>query len=182
MEVIALTYCSLQGFKKLESQKEQLKELLFLYGACFSRFSAIDGLFINALKCNKFVFEGTAIGKNYTEKEQEKFISHLENKATTSMLVRDFKEKYDTTKSDDLLEELVEIRNILAHRYMRLNWQYLANREAREGMYENLLDVFYFFNGFEENLENQEFVSRANITNKIKWAGKKTEVNFAEII
>ncbi len=61
--MIELIYCSLQGFKKLESQQEQLKELLFLYGACFSRFSVIDKLFIDFLKCNKFVFEGTAIGK-----------------------------------------------------------------------------------------------------------------------
>ncbi len=131
MEMTELTYYSLQGFMKVKSQQEQTKELLFLYGACFSWFSTFDGFFINALKCNEFEFEGKVVSKTYTEKEREKFVSHLEGKATTSMLVRDFKEKYDTTKSDDLLEELGKIRNILAHKYMRLNLKYLANREAR---------------------------------------------------
>lgn len=36
MKITELTYYSLQGFKKLLSQQEQIKELLFLYGACFS--------------------------------------------------------------------------------------------------------------------------------------------------
>ena len=155
----------------MDSDKEQLKELFFLYGVCLSRIATIDAFFINLLAFNKFKFEGEFVGKTYTQQEQEKFASHYNDVATTKMLVRDFREKFDTTKFDDLFDELVKIRNLLAHKYMRFNWQQLPNRELREDIYDDLLYVFNFLNKFDERLTNQWFFTRANSDYGMRWKG-----------
>ncbi len=174
MRSFDVDFCNLLGFKKLESQREQIKQVLFLFGYCFARFASIDSFFIACLQCNKFELEGRIIGKTYTKEEQENYIFYCENKATTRRLVSDFTAKFDTTNFDELFNELVEIRNVLAHKYMRINWQYLDNQEAREGMYENLLEFVYFLNEFEEKMVGAVFYSRADRSNSIKWNRGKT--------
>jgi hypothetical protein len=169
--MVELTFYKLEGFKKLESNKEQLKELFFMYGICVSRIATIDAFFINFLAFNKYKFERELVGRIYTRQQQEKFASHYNDVATTKMLVNDFREKFDTTKFDDLFDELVRIRNLLAHKYMRFNWQQLPNRELREDIYDDLLYVFDFLNEFDDKLTNQWFFTRANSAYGMRWKG-----------
>ncbi len=165
-----LTFYNLEGFRNLKSKKEQLKELFFIYGVCFSRLAAIDAFFINFLTFNKYEFEGRQVGKIYTDKEQEKINSHY-NSATTGTLIKEFREIYDATKFDDLFAEMKRIRDLLAHSYMRLNWFQLPNRELREEIYDDFLGVFNFLNEFDENLKNQFFFTRANSAYGMRWKG-----------
>jgi uncharacterized protein with HEPN domain len=169
--MINLTFCNLQGFKDLETDKEQFKELFFLYGLCFARIATVDAFFINQLTINKYVFEGEQVGRTYTDEEKEKFAKHHNDVATTKMLVNAFREKFDTAKFDDLFDELVKIRNLLAHKYMRHNWLDLQNRELREEIYDDLFYVFDFLNEFDEKMSYQQFATRANSAYVVRWKG-----------
>jgi uncharacterized protein with HEPN domain len=163
----------LEGFKELESDADQLKEVYFIYGLCMSRLATIDSFFINFLNFNRYKFEGELVGKTYTKEQQEKFAAHYNDAATTKMIINDFRAKFDTTKFDDLFDELVKIRNLLAHKYMRFNWYQLPNRELREDIYDDLLYVFNFLNEFDEKMTYQEFYTRANSAYCMRWKGAR---------
>ncbi len=170
MDNIELTFYNLEGFRNLKSKKDQLKELFFIYGVCFSRLATIDAFFIIFLTFNKYEFEGEQIGRTYTEEEQEKINSHY-NSATTGTLINEFRKTYDTTKFDDLFTEMKRVRDLLAHSYMRLNWLQLPNQELREEIYDDLLGVFNFLNEFDEKLKNQFFFTCANSAFGMRWTG-----------
>jgi hypothetical protein len=171
-----ITIYKSQGFRQLESKGEQLKEIYFMYGVCMARMAMTDAFFILKLKFNKYEFEGEQVGKIYTEEEQQKIEFHHES-ATTGTLIKEFKATFDTTKFDGLFAEFKRIRDLLAHKYMRLNWSELSNRELREDIYDDLSGVFTFLNEFDESLKNQWFFTRANSAFGIRWTGGKQEPN-----
>jgi hypothetical protein len=55
--------------------------------------------------------------------------------------------------------------------YVRLNWQALTNKPAREDLYDNLLYPRDFLVEFAQKLENQPFFTRANANFAIRWKG-----------
>jgi hypothetical protein len=164
-----LTFYSREDFSNL-GEDEQLKEIFFLYGFCFSRIASADDFFIKKLKFNKYEFEGNQLGKTYTKEEWEKIEFHYDS-ATTGTLLNEFRKVYDTTKFDDLFTELKRIRDLFAHRYMRLNWQALTNKDAREDLYDDLLYPRDFLLEFAQKLANQSFFTRANPAFAIRWKG-----------
>jgi len=167
-----LKFFNNQGFKKIKSEREQQKEIFFIYGVCISRVALLDDFFITILKFNKYEFEGNQIGKKYNQKEIDKIETHYASKATMGMLINEFRETFKTDDFDDLFIELNRIRNLIVHSYMKLNWSQLESQALREEIYGDLLGVFEFLNMFEEKLKYKSFFTKKNSAFEIRWTGK----------
>ncbi len=170
-----LKFLNHEGFKNLKSGKEQLKEIFFLYGFCISRVAIMDDYFITMLKFNKIEFEGTQQGKALTQEQSHKIEAHYSTKATMGMLINEFNEKFDTDKFEDLFSELLRVRNLIVHSYMKLNWLQLPTENLRIEIYDDLLGVFYFLNKFDEEVKNKSFFTRKNNAFGIRWTGKSQD-------
>jgi uncharacterized protein with HEPN domain len=167
-----LTFFNLQGFKELKLEKEQLKEIFFIYGVCISRVATMDDFFITKLKFNKYEFEGRLIGETFTQEQINKIEAHYFNKATMGMVINEFREKFTTDDFEDLFTELLRVRNLIVHSYMKLNWPQLQTERLRIEIYDDLLGVFNFLNRFEEEVKNKTFFTRKNSAFGIRWTGK----------
>jgi hypothetical protein len=158
------------GFKKLE-ENEQYKELFFLYGVCISRFSVLEHFFLHNLRHNKYIFEGKEIRKKWSEAETQKFEKHLEDVATLKMLVNEFRNKFITDKHDALFDELVTIRNLLVHKYMKYNWIQFSEKNLREEIYDDLMYAFEFLNKFDISVTGVWFFTKKNPDFGVRFKG-----------
>lgn len=116
--MFTLTILNVKGFSELDSDKEQLKELFFIYGLNTSRLALIDDFFINLLKLYRYKYKTEVLGKILDQKEIDKIEKHYIEKATLGILINEFKNAYITNDVDNLFEELLGIRNTVIHPYI----------------------------------------------------------------
>jgi hypothetical protein len=159
---MAITLQTLKGFKELKTEEEQLKALFLLFGICIARLTDIENFFILFIKQNKYVFEGSAIGKTFTESQIKKIEDHYANCATLGMLINDFSEAYEADLIKDKLAELKRIRNLIIHPYFKFNWHQLPDQQNREEMYDDLLYVMNFLDDFDNEIATKEYVTIKN--------------------
>jgi hypothetical protein len=173
--IMNFTITTVDGFKKLETENEQLKEIFFLYGLCLARLAHLEHYFLHFLRHNRFVFKFEETGKAPTNEQSQKFEKHYEDAATLKMIVNDFKAEYDTSDMDDLLTELYTIRNLLAHKYMKYNWLQLDEKMLREEIYEDLMYCFDFLNTFEASIGGRWFHTKAKDAHRMRWKGNSAD-------
>lgn len=158
---MALQFLKEADFIKLD-QDGQVKEILVVYGATLARLNVIEHWFVNFLRVNRLQFEGAAVGKTVMDVEILKFEEHYANKATLGMMIKDLREKYDTASIDTLLEELLNARNVLVHKYWKENFTHLPSVEFRMEVYVDLLEGFKIIERFDDSVRGTSFASKKN--------------------
>lgn len=144
------------------SEAEQKKELFTLYGICVISLAKFDNFFINQLWVDRTIFEKEETGKELSEVEKQKFSTHYYSKATLGMQVKDFASAFKTDGVQQWFDELIRLRNLLAHRFDLLNPENTSDKAMREKTYTYLLEILTFTKELEDTITGKMFTSLKN--------------------
>lgn len=158
---MTLTFLTSDGFRKLNDEQKEQKEIFYFYGFCVFRVNAIEDVFIKGLEAYKFSLI-PSIEKTKIQKQQwDKFQKHVRENATLGILIREYKDVYNTKLMigfDELLEDLLKTRNKIVHAYMKININQLDDSASRIEIYEDLQYVHEVVTKVEKFIEEGNWI------------------------